>query len=93
MANPLFEAISGRNPGGMPFGANCQAAPTQPNMMDAMSQLRNNPAQMIRNAGYNVPDEIINNPQAAVMHLLQTGQIRGGAMQRIQPLLSRLIGR
>lgn len=83
MANPLFEAMKGK------MGA---PAP-QMNMADAMNQLRANPLQMIRNAGYNVPDELAGNPQAAVMHLLQTGQIGGPVMQRIQPMISRLLGR
>lgn len=97
MANPLFNAICG----GM------QPAPAQPsgmastpsygrqmtNMNDAMRQLQSNPAQMIRQAGYNVPDEIVNNPQATVMHLIQSGQIGGPMMQRIQPMLNMLMGR
>lgn len=82
MANPLYKAFVGGN------------KPAQPaNIQDALRQLQSNPAQMIRNAGYNVPDEIINNPQATVMHLLQTGQIGGPMMQRIQPMLSQLLGR
>jgi len=58
-----------------------------------MTQLRSNPAQMIRNAGYNVPDDVVNNPQATVMHLLQSGQIRNPMMQRIQPMLNMLMGK
>lgn len=79
MANPLFNLLTGGQ--------------QQQTPMDMMSQLRANPAQMIRNAGYNVPDEIIGNPQATVMHLLQTGQVGGAAMQRIQPMLNMLMGR
>ena len=63
------------------------------NMQDAMRQLQANPAQMIKQAGYNVPDEIANNPQAAVMHLIQSGQIGGPMMQRIGPMINRMMGR
>ena len=62
-------------------------------MQDAMRQLQANPAQMIKQAGYNVPDEIANNPQAAVMHMIQSGQIGGPMMRRIQPMLNMLMGR
>ena len=79
MANPLFNLLTGGQ--------------QQQTPMDMMSQLRANPAQMIRNAGYNVPDEIIGNPQATVMHLIQSGQVGGAAMQRIQPMLNMLMGR
>lgn len=84
MANPLFEMMAGNL--SMPGGP----APRM-NMMDVMNQLRENPMQMIKNAGYNVPDEIAGNPQAMVMHLINTGQIGGPIMQRIQPMLKGLM--
>ena len=103
MANPLFNAIFG---GSQPFSGQAAQTPTQGqntaqnanmgqqmNMQDAMNQLRSNPAQMIRQSGYNVPDEIANNPQATVMHLIQSGQVGGPMMQRIQPMLNMLMGR
>lgn len=103
MANPLFNAICGglQQPSGQigtlpvqPSGTPLNASyGQQMNMQDAMAKLRSNPAQMIRQAGYSVPDEIANNPQAAVMHLLQSGQIGGPMMQRIQPMLNMLMGR
>lgn len=85
MANPLFNMLTG--------GPTPSQTPQMTNMQDAMTQLRSNPAQMIRQAGYNVPDEISGNPQATVMHLIQSGQIGGQAMQRIQPMLNMLMGR
>lgn len=93
MANPLYNAINGTVPAEQP------AMPQQPanqqgySMQQAMSELQANPAQMIKQAGYNVPDEIANNPQASVMHLIQTGQIKSPMMQRIQPMLNMLMGR
>lgn len=103
MANPLFDAVSGRsaavrpdradNP--MPTQNNAVMPPNAPQMtmQDAMAQLRQNPAKMIKQAGFNVPDEIANNPQAAVMHLIQSGQIGGPMMQRIGPMINRMMGR
>lgn len=103
MANPLFDAISGHSAPVQNESSNhtptTQSAPvTPPNapqmtMQDAMRQLQANPAQMIKQAGYKVPDEIANNPQAAVMHMIQTGQINGPMMRRIQPMLNMLMGR
>ena len=103
MANPLFDAVSGRSAAVRPDGAD-NPMPTQNGavmpsnapqmtMQDAMAQLRQNPAQMIKQAGFNVPDEIANNPQAAVMHMIQSGQIGGPMMRRIQPMLNMLMGR
>ena len=90
MANPLYNQIVGGNrPPEQPAPNN---AP-QISMQDAMNQLRSNTAQMIKQAGYSVPDEIANNPQASVMHIVQTGQVRGPMLQRIQPMLNMLMGR
>ena len=104
MANPLFDAISGRSAPARNDRSNhtpdAPNAPVMPSnaqqmtmMQDAMRQLQANPAQMITQAGYNVPDEIANNPQAAVMHMIQSGQIGGPMMRRIQPMLNMLMGR
>lgn len=103
MANPLFNAIFGGLNGlsgqggtlpvqqsGMAQNASCGQ---QMNMQEAMAQLQSNPAQLIRQKGFNVPDEIINNPQATVMHLIQSGQVGGPMMQRIQPMINMLMGR
>lgn len=59
------------------------------NAQDALRELKSNPAQLIKQAGYNVPANIANNPQAAVMHLLQSGQVSNPMMS----MLSRLIGK
>ena len=76
MANPLFDLFGG--------------APRQDGMADAMNQLRADPIGMIRNKGFSIPDELAGNPQAAVMHLIQTGQVSNPIMQRIQPLLNMM---
>ena len=59
------------------------------NMQDALQQLKRNPAQLIRQAGYNIPANLANNPQAAVMHILQSGQVRSPVLN----LLSRMMGK
>ena len=86
MANPLFDQLVGGR-------KTASQAPKTANMDERMAQLRANPGEAVRQAGYNVPDEITGNPQAIVMHLIQTGQVGGALMQRIQPMLSMLTGR
>lgn len=62
-------------------------------MQQAMTELRSHPADLIKQAGFNVPANLAGNPQATVMHLMQTGQIRSPIMQRIQPMLNLLTSR
>ena len=94
MANQLYNSLFGGN-GTAQQPMNQTVQPQQPamSMQDAMGQLRANPAQFIRQSGFQVPDELANNPQAAAMHLIQTGQVKGPVMQRIQPMLNMLMGR
>lgn len=74
MANPLFQELNKTQ---------------KVNVQDALAQLRRNPAQLIKQAGYNVPANIANNPQAAVMHILQSGQVSNPMMN----MLMRMIGK
>lgn len=102
MANPLFNAIMGGfkppenrqdnsipQTGDMPVNAK---NPPQMTMQDAMQELRQHPAQLMKKAGFNVPEQIANDPQASVIHLIRTGQVGGPMMQRIQPMLNMLMG-
>lgn len=77
MANPLYESLHGGN---------------VPNQQDAMSALKANTAAMIRQAGYQIPDELANDPRSAVMYLIQTGQVLPPMLQKIRPLLSQTTG-
>lgn len=79
MAIPLFSELNNR------------AQPVS--MQSALAQLKSNPEQFIKQAGFNVPQNCVGNPQATVMHLLQTGQVGGGVMQSIQPMLNMLMGK
>ena len=101
MANPLFNAVMGgfKPPMDQPNkdyqqnGANAQNGPIgqQISFQDAMKQLQAHPAQLMKQAGFNVPDNIANNPQASVMHLIKSGQVGGPMMRMIQPMLNRLM--
>ena len=60
------------------------------NMDLQLQQLRNNPKQFVQQAGWNIPAEIMGDPQKMVMHLIQTGQVGGPAMQRILPMIRQM---
>lgn len=45
------------------------------NIISMLNGLKQNPMQTLLSAKLNVPQEIINNPQAIVQHLLSTGQV------------------
>ena len=45
------------------------------NIMTMLQQFRQNPMQMLLQRRMNVPQNISNDPQAILNHLLQTGQI------------------
>ncbi len=88
--NPLFNALFGsRMPQFPPAGQQAQNAQGM-DWNALMGQLQANPGEALKTAGYNVPEELIGNPQATVMHLLQTGQVSNPLMQRIQPFLNRM---
>lgn len=44
------------------------------NPMQMLQQLRANPLQFLRQAGYNVPDNL-SNPNDIIQHLMNSGQI------------------
>ena len=97
MANPLFNRFLGGGQPQMPVslsgqpesGGTGQNAPRM-TMEDALSQLRSDPAGMIKQAGFNGPEEYANDPRATVMHLIQSGQVGGPMMRMITPMLNRL---
>ena len=60
------------------------------NYNEALQMLQSNPKEFMQRAGVNVPDEILNNPQAMVMHLIQTGQVKGPLTQRIMPMINQM---
>ena len=97
MPNPLFNSLfNGRNANP---GMNLSAAPDigrtagnapQMTMQDALREVNEHPAELFRQAGYNVPKECIGNNQATVMHLIRSGQVGGPMMRMIAPMLNRL---
>ena len=60
------------------------------NVQEALRKLQSNPKEFIQRAGMNVPEEILNNPQAIVMHLINTNQVGGPMLQRIMPMINNM---
>lgn len=61
----------------------------QPNLQ----QIQQDPIGMARQAGFNISQNLANNPQAMVQHLIQTGQISNPMLQRIMPMMQKLMGK
>ena len=58
-----------------------------------LQQIQQDPVGMARQAGYNIPQNLAGNPQAMVQHLIQTGQVGGPMLQRIMPMMQKLMGK
>lgn len=97
MPNPLFNRLFGGVQGqtGVPSPAQPDIGKTAGNvpqmtMQDAIREVNEHPAELFRQAGFNVPKECIGNNQATVMHLIRSGQVGGPMMRMIAPMLNRL---
>lgn len=62
--------------------------PQQLSPMQMLQQLRSNPASVLKQAGYNIPDGM-NNPQQMVNYLLQSRQVPQTRYQQVLQMLSR----
>ena len=71
--NPFFNALGGGNM----------------NPMQMLAQLRSNPLGMLRQAGFNIPDNI-NNPQAIIQHLMNSGQLSQNQVNQAQQMARNL---
>lgn len=58
------------------------------NPMAMLSQLRTNPLGLLRQAGYNVPENV-NNPQQIIQHLMNSGQISQQQLSNAQAMAQR----
>ena len=70
MANPLVGGMP--NMGGM-------------NPMAMLAQLRNNPLGVLKQAGFNLPDNM-NDPQAIIQHLMNSGQVSQQQLNNAQQM-------
>lgn len=64
--------------------------PQQRNPMQMLQQLRSNPVNVLKQAGYNIPNGM-NNPQQMVNYLLQSGQVPQFKYQQAMQAFSRIM--
>ena len=88
--NPLYDALVGTKQGQIPTPDMRMPNSSNNDWNAYIGQLQANPIGMLNRAGYSIPEELSGNPQAMVMHLMQSGQIGGPMMQKIQPFLQRM---
>ena len=62
-------------------------------MQEQLRQLQSNPQQFIQQAGWNIPQEMMNDPKQMVMHLINSGQVGGPALQRVMPMIRQMTGK
>ena len=85
MGNSVFNALNN--------GAQQnQPQPQQMNFMQMFNQLRQNPAQTLKQGGYTIPDGM-NEPQQIINHLLQSGQITNGRLNMMQQMAQQMMSR
>lgn len=72
--NPLFSAMGG--------GA--------PNLMQMVQHLRQNPMQLLMQRNLNVPQDLAQDPNAIMQHLLKTGQINQQQINQAYQAAQRL---
>lgn len=59
MSNPIYSSMMGQ----------------QPNIMQAIQNLKQNPMQFLMQRKFNIPQNIANDPNAIIQHLMNTGQV------------------
>lgn len=63
------------------------------NLMGMLQQLKGNPMQMLLQRRMNVPQNMTNDPQAILNHLLQTGQISQAQVNQAYQMAQRWVVR
>lgn len=71
--NPLYNALGGG----------------QPNMMQMLSQLKQNPMQFLMQRKFNVPQDVANDPNAILNHLVKTGQVNQSQVNNAYQMAQR----
>lgn len=71
MSNPLYKEMMNANS----------------NPMQMLNQLRANPIQYILNRGFNLPQNIGNNPNSIIQHLLNSGQVSQSKYNQVMQMV------
>lgn len=77
MSNPLFNTLGGN----------------QNNIIGMLNQLRSNPVQFLLQKRLNIPDNLKDDPQGIVQHLLNTGQMSQNTYNKLQSQINQMVRR
>ena len=61
--------------------------------MQKLEEIRKDPLGAAKQAGFQIPEEMKNDPKAMVMHLINSGQVSSPVLQRIMPLIRQMTGK
>lgn len=61
--------------------------------MEKLEQIRKDPLGAAKQAGFQIPEGMENDPKAMVMHLINSGQVSNPVLQRIMPLIRQMTGK
>lgn len=74
-------------------GQQAQPPAQQMNPAQLLQQLRQNPVSVMKNYGYDIPQELAGNPLGIFNHLVQTGQVQQARAAQIQSLARQMARR
>ena len=59
---------------------------------EQMRKLQSDPVGIAKQKGFDIPQDIANDPRAMVMHLINSGQVSNPMLQKIMPMIQKLQG-
>lgn len=62
----------------------------KPNIIAMFQQFMGNPAQMMQRGGLNIPQNIANDPNAIIQHLLSSGRMSQQQYNQLQQMANNL---
>lgn len=62
----------------------------KPNVIAMFQQFMGNPAQMMQRSGLNIPQNIVNDPNAIIQHLLSSGRMSQQQYNQLQQMANNL---
>lgn len=63
---------------------------TQPDMQAMYQDFCKNPVSFLARARFNIPRNVMSNPEAVVRHLASTGQVPQQLMPQVQAMLNKV---
>jgi hypothetical protein len=74
MSNPIYNSMTGQQPG----------------IMSAIQNLKQNPIQFLMQRKFNVPQSIASDPNAIIQHLMNTGQVSQQKYNQVMQMIGQM---